>query len=366
VLRGLALACAHNRYNEVELRYLKNALDAKPKDVEVNRHCAQSLARMGQFDMAISCWNRVAEKTKGEEPEKMISELTMAKTMGVPVSAAAVGNIVPRGAPSGDTEPDTDGAVTPEAAADPEQTSPSEPPVKREIELNERQQLERAIRENPTEAENYLKLAELHTLNHRYSDAEKAIRQAIKAVGSSLKLQAAYEDAQIKSAKARLAIAEKRASSSKTEEAQELASKLKDELNRLELDIYQQRCQRFPERKRLHYELGLRLRRAHNYREAIKAQDQARQDPQCLVAATLEMGECWQQLKQYAKALKCYQVAINKSSQIDGDRQKLALYRGGVLAAAMHRNDEAKQWFTDLLVLDPEFRDAASRLDKLE
>ncbi len=60
VLRELARACAFNRYNEVELRYLKNALDGKPKDIEVNRHCAQSLARVGQFDMAIACWNRIA------------------------------------------------------------------------------------------------------------------------------------------------------------------------------------------------------------------------------------------------------------------------------------------------------------------
>ena len=54
-LRGLAEACAANRLNEVELLYLKNALEASPKDVDINRHCATSLARMGQFDQAIAC-----------------------------------------------------------------------------------------------------------------------------------------------------------------------------------------------------------------------------------------------------------------------------------------------------------------------
>src|SRR5262249_45263777 len=39
-LRSLAEACAQLHFNEVELVYLKQALDADPKNLEVNRHCA--------------------------------------------------------------------------------------------------------------------------------------------------------------------------------------------------------------------------------------------------------------------------------------------------------------------------------------
>ena len=72
-LRAMAYACEAHAYNEVELRYLKNALDANPKDVEVNRHCALSLARMGQFDQAIACWHRIAESKRdyAEAQERM-------------------------------------------------------------------------------------------------------------------------------------------------------------------------------------------------------------------------------------------------------------------------------------------------------
>ena len=84
VLRNIAEACENMRLNEVELRYLKNALDAAPKDADVNRHCAKSLARMGQFDMAIACWHRVEESNKGDvEAKKAISMLTVEKTRGV-------------------------------------------------------------------------------------------------------------------------------------------------------------------------------------------------------------------------------------------------------------------------------------------
>ena len=76
-LRAMADACAALHHNEVELVYLKQALGADPKNVEVNRHCARSLGRMGQFDQAIACWHRVEMfKGKDEEAAKNISILT--------------------------------------------------------------------------------------------------------------------------------------------------------------------------------------------------------------------------------------------------------------------------------------------------
>ena len=370
-LREMARACAFNRFNEVELRYLKNALDGKPKDVEVNKHCAQSLARNGQFDMAISCWARVDEKTRTDEAQRMMSELTLAKTMGKPASIEAIGaagerpvSPMPLTAPP-EEDSDAESAATTEDASGDDISVASDGADEPQIKLNSRQTLEKAIDESPTDVDNYLQLAELHTKERRYGDAEKVLAKAIEAIGPSLKLESSHEDAQIRSAKARVAIAEQRAAGQKTEESKELVGKLRDELNRLELDIYQKRCKRYPDRLRYRYDLALRLRRAGNYLEAIKSYDEARKDPNCLVAATLEMGECWQQLKQYSKAMKCYEAAIEKSTELDGDRQKLSLYRGAVLAAALKKPEDAKGWLKELLKLDPDFKDAAARLDKL-
>lgn len=374
-LREMARACAFNRYNEVELLYLKNALDGKPKDVEVNRHCAQSLARMGQFDMAISCWNRVFEKNKSDEAESMMSELTLAKTMSKPASLEAIGATGDRPmAP----KPSASAAATgePEAAesagdvesetGEPDGTGDSTAESgKPKIQLNDRQQLEKSIREDPSKLQNYLDLAAVHSSERRYVEAENVLADAIAAVGSSLKLQTSLEEAQIRSAKAKVAIAEQRAASAKTEEAIELVGQLRSDQNRLELGIYQRRCQRYPDKIRLHYDLGVRLKRAGNYLEAVKSFETARSDPNCRMAATLDMGECWQKLKQYSKAVKCYRAAIEDSSDLDGDRQKLALYRGGVLAAAMKDTDQARDWLQTLVKLDDSYRDAAARLDKL-
>ena len=378
-LREMARACAFNRYNEVELRYLKNALDGKPKDVEVNRHCAQSLARNGQFDMAISCWSRVAEKSKGDEAEKMMAELTLAKTMRKAASLEAIGAVGERPM-----------SPQPMAAEDAEERDPLETPRREEpkpedtanadfdtdetedaegedssAHLNQRQQFEKSIRDNPMDVDAYFQLAELHTKDARYADAEKVLASAIEANGASLKLESHYEDAQIRTSRAKVAIAEQRYASAKTEEAKELVTKLRSDLNRLELEIYQKRCVRYPDKLRLRYDLALRLRRAGNYLEAIKSYDEARMDDAYKVAATLEMGECWQQLKQYSKAMKCYEAAIKQSTDLDGDRRKLALYRGGVLAAALKEPEKARDWFAQLVELDASFKDASARLDKL-
>jgi len=84
-LRAMAEACAAYRpdLNDVELRYLKNALDKDHKDAEVNRHCAKSLTRMGQYDQAIACWRRIEEYRRGDaEAPRAIAALMMEKSRG--------------------------------------------------------------------------------------------------------------------------------------------------------------------------------------------------------------------------------------------------------------------------------------------
>jgi tetratricopeptide (TPR) repeat protein len=69
--------------DEVQGGYLKAALDAVPKDVEVNRQCAKFAADRGNYDQAIACWVRIKDvKGVGEEAEREISRLQVEKTIG--------------------------------------------------------------------------------------------------------------------------------------------------------------------------------------------------------------------------------------------------------------------------------------------
>lgn len=383
-LRALAEACKVSRFNEVELRYLKNALDVNPKDVDVNRHCAYSLARMGQFDQSIACWHRIEEIDRNSDAPKMISQLSIAKqkfAAGQDLDDLLVGltgSTPPSKAPPRPTPPPK-GPDTPSAPSTPETDSaalsvappnaPTRPNVdtRPKVEMTPRQQLELAIRQDPTDLESYVKLGELLASGGKFRDAQSVLEKALAASGGDVKFREKLEDMMILRQRADLAIAEKQVAAGDHAEARELVKRLKEELNRSELDLYSHRVERYPEDNGLKLELGMRLKRAANYEAAIPLFEAARLAPHQQAAAALELGECQQYMKQYGRAVRTYQEAI-KAARGTGDlpRQKLALYRLGVLATALKEGRVALSALTALVEMDPGFRDAADRLDKLK
>lgn len=164
-LHVLANICATQHFNEVELVYLKQALQGSPKDADVNRHCARSLARMGQFDQAIACWHRIEEiRGKDREATEMISRLTEEKMKypgGKPPAGSKSVNQVPRT----ETTEETQDVQSVQSLA--------------EIPIAPRQRLEQAIEADPADVGNYLKLAELLCDMERYENAERTLMRAM-------------------------------------------------------------------------------------------------------------------------------------------------------------------------------------------
>jgi tetratricopeptide (TPR) repeat protein len=359
-LRGMAEACENLQLNEVELRYLKNALDGNPQDVEVNRHCARSLARMGQYDQAIACWARVNE-TKRNDPEalKMIGDLQIEKTkwkfgMLSPDKKRAAGpNPVA-------LTPSDEGSAVP---SEPEPT-PTEPPRTREVQLTRWQQLERAIVDDPTVVENYLQLASVYAEENRLADAERTLQKGRAASGNDLRVQERLEEIQVLRLKQQLAIAERRAKSEATESARQLVQQLRENLSRVELEMFGRRSQRYPEEPQWKLEAAIRLKRLGNHGEALKQLGEIKPSDDSPLAASvaLETGECWQHLRQFAKSLEAYRRAIHLAeANQNAELQKLALYRAGVLAIAM-KDAAGTDFLAQLVEIDPNYRDARERL----
>ena len=75
-------AMVPGEYMDCQLFYLKTALEANPKDPEVNRACGIALGKRGQFDQAIACWHRVEQaRPDDEEPQRAIASLAVEKTL---------------------------------------------------------------------------------------------------------------------------------------------------------------------------------------------------------------------------------------------------------------------------------------------
>jgi tetratricopeptide (TPR) repeat protein len=369
-LRPMAEACAAYGFNEVELRYLKNALDANTKDVEVNKHCAATLARVGQFDQAIGCWRRIGEvRRKDPEVDRMIGQLTLDKTRilsGLGEDEKATGRVVNQSLPAGPTTVAPAAPTVSSHIGSTETAKPAETEKKRAINLTNRQKLERAIAEDPTLVENYVKLADEYLLEDRPSEAIMALGKALSAGGGDLNIQQRMEDAQLRQMRMQLAVAEKRAAADGTPESAQLVEQLREQMHRRELEIYVGRVNRQPGDLGLKFELAVRLKKAGNMAEAEKTFMEVRESPQWKPAATIELGECLQHQQKYSHAMQFYNRAVELTAAgSDVNLKKLALYRAGTLAAGLKQFDRADECLSALSALDANYKDVQSRLDKI-
>jgi tetratricopeptide (TPR) repeat protein len=341
-LLAMAEACGNLMMVDTQAVYLRAALDASPLDAEVNRQCARFAANQGQFDQAIECWRRIS-KLKGiaEEAEKEIARLSVEKTIvagqgmtGRPAAGAAV-------------KPGAAAAAGPAAAGD------------------KLAALKRAIQENPTVIEPYLELADLLEKEATIDDAEKVLTKALAASGNDIKVREHLEDRQLRWARQRVMVAEKRLEGEDTPEGRGLVERLKATQLKQEIEIYAARCSRYPENIGWKYELAMRLKAVGNFAEAIRHFQEVLQDPRRKGAVSLELGECFQKIKQYQLAMRNYQTAVELLTDREMELRKRALYRAGVLAAGLEDMDAAQKHLSTLAGLDYGYRDVAQRLDKL-
>ena len=173
------------------------------------------------------------------------------------------------------------------------------------------------------------------------------------------------EDRQLRWGRAKLMLAEKRLEAADTPENRSAVEKLKLASLRQEIEIFGARVHRYPDNVTWKYELALRLKSAGKYQEAIKAFQEAIKDVRRRGVISLELGECFQAIKQYQLAMQNYEVAIEALTDRELENRKRALYRAGVLAAALKDIDAAQKHLSAVATLDFGYRDVAKRLDKL-
>lgn len=338
----LAMAAASEKLenDEVELAYLRAALDADINDVDINRQAGRALARQSQFDQAIICWNRVLNADKNDdEAKRAVANLTVERTITKGGYEGAESTTDVR---AGEEEPAVGLQLTPE------------------------RRLEKEIEKNPTEISNYLQLAELHRSKENFEDAEKWYTQALEASGGDVNVRERLEDFQLSRRRDAVDIAEKRLEAESTEANQNQLKRLKAELNQAELEIFSSRSERYPSNLQLKFEVGLRLKRAGKYPEAIKPLQEARNEPRSKGLVLLNLGECFQQIKQFKLAMSNYAEAVDAIPDTDPDNKKLALYRAGLLAMVAFKDlDAAENYFTTLAGHDFGYKDVAARLDKI-
>lgn len=338
-LLAMANACRQLNFLETQPIYLRAALDAAPADAEVNRVCAEYLEARGEYDQAIACWRRIAAiKGMAEEAERTITKLQVDKTF-------AKG----RGL-------EGRGGAKPEAKA-PTQAASDKP---RTAVLRD------TLAKDPANTEAAFELAELLEKEETIDAAEQVLRQALAASGNDLKVREHLEDRQLRWARHRVHVAEQRAEAEDTPQHRQTLEQLRSAQIRQEIEVYRARSDRYPENMTWRYELALRLKADGNYDGAIKEFQAVMQDDRRKGAVALELGECFQKIKQYQLAFQSYQTAVDALTDREADLRKRALYRAGVLATGLKDVDSAQKYLSTLAGIDFGYRDVADRLDKLK
>ncbi|MEX2114507.1 MAG: tetratricopeptide repeat protein [Pirellulales bacterium] len=356
-LVAMAEACDAQNFDEAGLVYLKQALDVNPKDADVNRICGRTLARLGQFDQAIACWHRVEQAKPGDdEAARAIGELAIEKT------------ISRGGYESAESSTDVRAA----------KGLKDDPHAERAAKLSPTEQLEKQIAKTPDNVELYTELADLHTRDENHDKAMEVLKKALEASGGDVMVRERLEDSQLRRARQQVVVAEKKSAKDKTPEAEKLARKMKVQLNSMELDVYRSRAERYPNNVGLKYELGLRLKRAGEFGEAIKCFQAASGDVKRKGAVHMELGECFQQIKQYKLAMDNYEKSLEATTDREADQRKLGLYRAGKLALGLAEKymaanqaegqdyfGRAENHLNELAGIEFGYKDVAQLLDKI-
>jgi tetratricopeptide (TPR) repeat protein len=308
VLQNAAMAASVLDFDEVELRYLAAARELMADNADTLKMLARALTRQGRFEDAMGPWFAVlALQPDDSEAERAIEDLRGAVGNGQQVITS-------------DSEHDTAALV---------------------------------------------RRAQLLQEAGDFATAEKLLAQAQAAAGGDLGLLVLREELRMRHSEQRLEIAKRRAASDSHSKAWQLVERLENEQKRSEIEILNARAERLPGDALVRVELARRLKRAGNYSGAIQRLEEALRLQPDDATALVELGECWQYLRQFPKALEFYERAAKRLESSSDELFKLAHYRAGILAVALAQRGAARDHFCAVLAADPAYKDAQERLDKL-
>lgn len=330
-LTAMATAAENSGDDEVELYYLKWALDANPKDPNVNRQCANALAARGEFDQAIACWHRVEQARPGEEEaQREIARLAVEKT------------ILKGG------YDDREGAkrLAGQRKAQPQL---------RQREISDEERLRQKVDQHPDELANYDELAQFYISKENYQAAEEVLAKAYEISDGDLDVRDRWQDAELRHLRQQVAQASDEQS----------RKKLLRLFHEKDLQVHKERCQRFPHNLSFRFDLGLRYQKIRQYNEAIREFQQARNDVARKGRCMLHLGQCFEAIDQYRLAMTHYQSAIEEIPDREEAHKKEALHRAGKLALVLKDVDTAEEHLTSLAELDFAYQDVSTLLDKI-
>ena len=136
-------------------------------------------------------------------------------------------------------------------------------------------------------------MANLYLNTDRFVEAEEVFKQKLAASNNDPTVREEIEDVQLRALRSKMAEGGKKAKESGNEADKKEYERLKMTVIDKELDVYRNRCERYPNNLIFRYELAQRYQWKGDFGEAIKEYQVAKADPRKRGMCLINLGECF-------------------------------------------------------------------------
>lgn len=338
-------------YIEVAIFAYEESLKADPKNVPINESLALILEERGEYQRATECWQRIlkVEPLNGKARSK-ITGLSASSVMdrGGYEGAESTRNVM------ADHEIQKRLGGGKEAADGPGMSVEAD--------------LQRAIRKDPANKDNYMKLADWYKREGELTKSEEQFKKALEVSGGNINIREMLEDVQLDMMRQSLSTAKSAAAESPDNpELKQQASALDKELVLREIEIYSGRVDRYPQDMRIKFDLAERLYRVKRFTAAIPLFQKSRSDVRIKGKSLILLGKCFLKEGKAQLARRQFEDAIPELNfDEEPDAYKDLFYTLGRLCEEMKDLPKAENYYQEVLGVDYDYKDTVARLDKLQ
>lgn len=348
-------ACVNLGFADVALFSYELALKADPESKDYNRQYALLQEERGNYNDAISAWNRVFKiDPNDQEARSKVTQLQANTVMrrGGYEDAKSTQEMK--------TAYDFDRKSA--AKKQPGQQQADGPGMSVEADL------QRAIRKDPSDVGSHLKLADLYKREKRLDEAAEMLETALQISGGDATIREQLEDVELDRMRHNHELAKEAfRANPKDETAKRNAVGLGKEILLREIEVLSKRVERYPKDAKLKFELAQRHMQSQAFAKAIPLLQQAAADSRIECEVLVKLGDCFHREKKPALALRQFEKAkdiVNVHEK--PDLFKAIHYALGVLNQAAGNKEKAELHFQEVLGVDYEYRDTLKRLEDLQ
>lgn len=346
-------AAVHLNYGEVAVFAYELAAKADPKNKDYLRALARAYESRSRYTEAISIWEKVrALDPLDTEARTKITGLNAENTIkkaGFEKENVKLPNVV-----QGYEQSVKGDAVDPNAAAAPGESAEDD--------------LRHAIRKDPANVGNYLKLAELYRKDLKYEESLAIYDKALEVTGGDPNIRERKEDVELELGRRNRDLI-KQAAANEPDNAglQQQYLAVKQELLQQEITVFSARVERYPQDLRLKAELAQRFYESGKSALAIPLYQQASKDPRLEAVVLVSLGKCFLKERKNDLAEFQFKRAVTKLNAQDHLKVLLECqYYLGRLAQETGRTAEAISHYNEVISLDYDYKDARARMEKLQ